>query len=120
MGGEEQIREKLDLAGLVNDQNRELSNCTDGAPELESCGTAPDIRNITAWLNTPNGSAVDLKSLRGKVVLIDRMVDTAPYVAYGGHVDGCLTRLATAALLNVTAGGGSQTPTFIAERRPIS
>lgn len=56
----------------------------------------------------------------GKVVVIDRMVDTAPYVAYGDHVDGCLTRLATAALLNVTAGGGSQTPTFIAERRPIS
>src|SRR5689334_3264404 len=55
-----------------------------------------------------------------KVVFIDRMVDTAPYVAYGDHVDGCLTRLATAALLNVTAGGGSQTPTFIAERRPIS
>lgn len=56
----------------------------------------------------------------GRVVLADRMVDTAPYVAYGDHVDGCLTRLATAALLNVTAGGGSQTPTFIAERRPVS
>jgi len=56
----------------------------------------------------------------GRVAVIDRMVDTAPYVAYGGHVDGCLTRLATAALLNVTAGGGSQTPTFIAERRPTS
>lgn len=56
----------------------------------------------------------------GKVVIADRMVDTAPYVAYGAHVDGCLTRLATAALLNVTAGGGSQTPTFIAERRPNS
>jgi hypothetical protein len=56
----------------------------------------------------------------GKVVITDRMVDTAPYVAYGDHVDGCLTRLATAALLNVTAGGGSQTPTFIAERRPNS
>ena len=56
----------------------------------------------------------------GRVVFADRMVDTAPYVAYGDHVDGCLTRLATAALLNVTAGGGSQTPTFIAERRPIS
>ena len=53
----------------------------------------------------------------GRVVFADRMVDTAPYVAYGGHVDGCLTRLATAALLNVTAGGGSQTPTFIAEAR---
>ncbi|MFI5507167.1 cytochrome c biogenesis protein CcdA [Mycobacterium sp. NPDC051804] len=71
VGGDEQIREKLNLAGLVNDQNRELANCTDGAPELESCGTAPDIKNITAWLNTPNGSAVDMKSLRGKVVLID-------------------------------------------------
>ncbi|MCV7300292.1 redoxin domain-containing protein [Mycobacterium barrassiae] len=71
VGGDEQIREKLNLAGLVNDQNRELENCTNGAPELESCGTAPDIKNITAWLNTPNGAAVDLKSLRGKVVLID-------------------------------------------------
>lgn len=71
VGGDEQIREKLNLAGLVNDQNRELENCTNGAPDLESCGTAPDIKNITAWLNTPNGAAVDLKSLRGKVVLID-------------------------------------------------
>jgi glutathionylspermidine synthase len=53
----------------------------------------------------------------GKVVLADRMVDTAPYVAYGDHIDGCLTRLATAALLNVTAGTGTQTPTFIAEKR---
>ena len=60
----------------------------------------------------PYPSVVD-----GHVVLADRMVDTAPYVAFGDHVDGCLSRLATAALLNVTAGGGSQTPTFIAEKR---
>ncbi len=53
----------------------------------------------------------------GRAVFIERMVDTAPYVAYGDHVDGVLTRLGTASLLNVTAGGGSQTPTFIAERR---
>ena len=53
----------------------------------------------------------------GKTVLIERMVDTAPYVAYGDHVDGVLTRLGTASLLNVTAGGGSQTPTFIADKR---
>jgi glutathionylspermidine synthase len=53
----------------------------------------------------------------GRVVFADRMVDTAPYVAYGDHVDGCLSRLAAASLINVTAGGGSQTPTFIAERR---
>ena len=53
----------------------------------------------------------------GKVEILDRMVDTAPYVAHGRYVDGCLTRLGTAALLNVTAGGGSQTPTFLIERR---
>lgn len=53
----------------------------------------------------------------GKVMFIERMVDTAPYVAYGDHVDGVLSRLGTASLLNVTAGGGSQTPTFIAEKR---
>jgi cytochrome c biogenesis protein CcdA/thiol-disulfide isomerase/thioredoxin len=71
VGGEEQLREKLNLGGLVNDQNAELSNCSNGAPELESCGTAPDIKGITKWLNTPGGAPIDLKALRGKVVLID-------------------------------------------------
>ena len=71
VGGDEQLREKLNLGGLVNDQNKELSNCTNGAPELESCGAAPDLTGITGWLNTPNGTAVDLKSLRGKVVIVD-------------------------------------------------
>jgi cytochrome c biogenesis protein CcdA/thiol-disulfide isomerase/thioredoxin len=67
----DEIQEKLNLGGLVNDQNRELSNCTNGARELESCGTAPDIKGIAGWLNTPGGAPIDLKSLRGKVVLID-------------------------------------------------
>jgi len=44
-------------------------------------------------------------------------VDTAPYVARGAFVDGVLTRLGTASLLNVTAGGGSQVPTFVVEAR---
>ena len=73
------------------------------------------VQQRIALPTEPYPSMVD-----GRVVFADRMVDTAPYVAYGDHVDGCLTRLATAALLNVTAGGGSQTPTFIAERRPVS
>jgi hypothetical protein len=34
-----------------------------------------------------------------------------------GHLDGCLSRLGTDPLLNVTAGGGSQTPSFVVERR---
>jgi cytochrome c biogenesis protein CcdA/thiol-disulfide isomerase/thioredoxin len=67
----DEIQEKLNLGGLVNDQNRELSNCTNGASELESCGAAPDIKGINSWLNTPGGAPIDLKSLRGKVVLID-------------------------------------------------
>ena len=70
VGGEEQLRE-LNLSGLVNEQNAELSKCSDGGTELESCGTAPDFKGITKWLNTPGNSPIDLKSLRGKVVLID-------------------------------------------------
>jgi cytochrome c biogenesis protein CcdA/thiol-disulfide isomerase/thioredoxin len=70
VGGEEQLQ-KLNLGGLVNEQNAQLSNCSDGGKELESCGTAPDIKGITKWLNTPGGAPVDLKALRGKVVLID-------------------------------------------------
>jgi len=53
----------------------------------------------------------------GRVHLIDRMLDTNPYVFYGDYVDGCLTRLSTAALINVSAGGGSSVPTFLAEKR---
>ncbi|MGL3151454.1 cytochrome c biogenesis protein DipZ [Microbacterium sp. A82] len=61
----------LDLGGLVTDENRELDNCTNGAEELESCGTAPSIRGIEEWLNTPGGEGIDLDDLRGQVVLID-------------------------------------------------
>ena len=53
----------------------------------------------------------------GRVQFINRMQDTAPFVFYGQFVDGCLTRLSTVDLLNVTAGGGSTVPTFVVERR---
>lgn len=61
----------LNLGGLVTDENRELDKCTNGASELESCGTAPSIRGIEQWLNTPDGVGIDLESLRGEVVLVD-------------------------------------------------
>lgn len=67
----EQAAEALGLGGLVNDENRDLDKCTNGADELESCGTAPSIKGIEKWLNTPNGEGIDLTDLRGKVVLID-------------------------------------------------
>jgi uncharacterized circularly permuted ATP-grasp superfamily protein len=57
-------------------------------------------------------------SLRdGRLQVSDRLLDTDPYVFYGTYVDGCLTRLSTEALLNVTAGGGSTVPTFVAAKR---
>jgi len=54
----------------------------------------------------------------GALTLLERQVDTAPYVIDGRWVEGALSRLSTAELLNVTAGGGSQTPTFLVDRRP--
>ncbi|WP_036971253.1 cytochrome c biogenesis protein CcdA [Promicromonospora kroppenstedtii] len=67
----ETVREALDLGGIVTDENRELSNCSNGAPELEDCGTAPEIRGIDKWLNTPDGKALQLEAMRGEVVLVD-------------------------------------------------
>jgi hypothetical protein len=70
------------------------------------------VQQRIALEREPYPSLVD-----GRVVVAERMVDTAPYVAHGAFVDGVLTRLGTASLLNVTAGGGSQVPTFVAETR---
>jgi hypothetical protein len=53
----------------------------------------------------------------GKVVWIDRMFDTAPFVRNGEFMDACLTRISTSDLLNVTAGGGSTVPTLLVEKR---
>jgi len=52
-----------------------------------------------------------------RVEVYDRMIDTNPFIWYGAYVDGCLTRLSTEALLNVTAGGGSTVPTFMVNER---
>ena len=49
----------------------QLSDCTEGADQLEECGAAPALVGLTDWLNTPGGAPIDLASLRGKVVLID-------------------------------------------------
>jgi uncharacterized circularly permuted ATP-grasp superfamily protein len=47
----------------------------------------------------------------------ERFVDANPYVFYGQTVHGCLTRLSSVALLNVTAGGGSVVPTFLLQKK---
>ncbi len=53
----------------------------------------------------------------GNVEIYDRMLDTDPYIWNGSYMSGALCRLSTAALLNVTAGGGSTVPTFVIEKR---
>jgi uncharacterized circularly permuted ATP-grasp superfamily protein len=49
----------------------------------------------------------------GTLELHDRILDTAPFCFHGSYMDGCLSRLSTASLVNVTAGGGSSVPTFL-------
>ena len=53
----------------------------------------------------------------GSSQVVDRMYDTAPFLCDGAYADGFLTRLSTAALLNVSAGGGSTVPTFLVQPR---
>jgi hypothetical protein len=53
----------------------------------------------------------------GEVQLLDRMLDTAPFVTNGAYMEGILTRLSTANLLNVTAGGGSTVPALVVQDR---
>lgn len=53
----------------------------------------------------------------GALHIGERMLDTAPFLTDGTVMTGCLTRIATDPLLNVTAGGGSNVPTFLVEAR---
>jgi uncharacterized circularly permuted ATP-grasp superfamily protein len=50
----------------------------------------------------------------GAIEMVDMAVDIDPYL-FGGRVGGALVRLASSALLNVTAGTGSVVPTFVVE-----
>jgi uncharacterized circularly permuted ATP-grasp superfamily protein len=75
------------------------------------------VQRKVAIPSEPYPSLVD-----GKAAVYDRMLDTDPYLWNGdttqaAFASGCLTRLSTAALLNVTAGGGSTVPTFVIEER---
>lgn len=52
----------------------------------------------------------------GSLQQIRLYVDADPFIFMGAVTHGMLTRLSSAALLNVTAGHGSTVPTFIVER----
>ena len=52
--------------------------------------------------------------LQDRIHYLDLAIDHDPYLFWGA-VSGCLTRLSSSALLNVTAGAGSVVPTYIVE-----
>lgn len=53
----------------------------------------------------------------GSVDISQRLVDCDPFLFHGNMMGGCLTRLSTVTLLNVTAGGGSVVPAFLVEEK---
>ena len=55
--------------------------------------------------------------VHGRLHFGSRIVDVAPYAYDMSRVDGCLSRVSTDPLVNVTAGGGSTVPTFVVEER---
>ncbi len=83
------------------------------AAALETALVEPHIvQRKVALPEEPYPSLVE-----GRVQVVDRMLDTNPYIWHGEYASSCLTRLSTAALLNVTAGGGSTVPTLVIEDR---
>src|SRR5262249_37264148 len=52
----------------------------------------------------------------GQLHIGRRVVDSDPLL-FGTEVTGCLTRLSTVTLLNVTAGGGSTVPMFVIDAK---
>jgi uncharacterized circularly permuted ATP-grasp superfamily protein len=53
----------------------------------------------------------------GRIDISPRLVDADPFVFFGRTTSGCMTRLSSSSLLNVTAGGGSIVPSFIIYKR---
>lgn len=52
----------------------------------------------------------------GRLDVSMRLVDADPFIFFGANTNGCMTRLSSSSLLNVTAGGGSVVPTFIVHK----
>ena len=49
----------------------EAATRANGGKRLPVLGTAPELRGTQRWFNTANGRPLTLRSLRGRVVLID-------------------------------------------------
>jgi hypothetical protein len=121
----------VDLVPLILDQRESLvlkPNDDYGGKGITLGWTVDDAaweRAVRIALDTPHivQQRVEIPAeeypswVDGSVQLLERQYDTAPFVTNGSYMEGLLTRLSTAVLLNVTAGGGSTVPTFLVEER---
>jgi hypothetical protein len=81
---------------------------------LEAALNEPSIIQERAEIAYEDFPRIDAN---GNVEISERLVDCDPFLFHGDTVGGCLTRLSTVTLLNVTAGGGSVVPTFVVRDR---
>ena len=77
---------------------------------LQTALHEPSIVQIRATIAYEDFPTIDEA---GRVDISQRLVDCDPFLFHGDSVGGCLTRLSTVTLLNVTAGGGSAAPAFL-------
>lgn len=77
---------------------------------LQTALHEPSIVQVRATIAYEDFPRIDEQ---GKVDISRRLVDCDPFLFHGNSVGGCLTRLSTVTLLNVTAGGGSTAPAFL-------
>ncbi len=97
--------------------NGALTDCMDGATQLQQCGPAPAIAGISGWLNTPDGKPLDQAAVRGQVVLIDfwaySCINCQRAIA---HVTDWYTRYHDAGFVVI----GVHTPEYAFERVPAN
>jgi hypothetical protein len=77
---------------------------------LQTALHEPSIVQVRATIAYEDFPRIDDQ---GKLDISQRLVDCDPFLFHGDSVGGCLTRLSTVTLLNVTAGGGSAAPAFL-------
>ena len=77
---------------------------------LQTALHEPSIVQVRATIAYEDFPRIDEQ---GNVDISQRLVDCDPFLFHGDSVGGCLTRLSTVTLLNVTAGGGSAAPAFL-------
>ena len=69
-GYTQSLQDKIERSSAARRELRKLSG-TGPTAAASTVARAPEFRNISLWLNTPNGAPLTLAKLRGKVVLVD-------------------------------------------------